>query len=56
MALESHTPFNVTVGRLVHFWLSITVEDESTTHYGLWMVLEICMGVFYEDDGMIGSG
>ena len=31
------------------------MEDDSTTHERLRVVVGRCMGVFYADDGMIGS-
>ena len=35
--------------------MSLTVEDLSTNHEGLGMKVGQCMGIFYADDGMIGS-
>ena len=35
--------------------MSLTVEYKSATHEGLGVVVGQCMGVFYADDGMIGS-
>ena len=40
---------------MVCHWISLTVEEESTTHDGLGMVVERQMGMFYTDGGMIGS-
>ena len=40
---------------MVHHWLSLTVEDDSSTHDGPGMVVGMCMGVFYVDDNMIIS-
>ena len=36
-------------------WLSLTVEDESDVHDGLWMAVEKIMRVLYVDDGLIRS-
>ena len=48
------TLFNVEVESVVRQWLSLIVEDDSTTHEGLWMAVGRFMGVFYADDGIIG--
>ena len=53
--LELPTIFNVEVEIVVHHWLSLTLEDDSATHDRLGMVVGRCKGVFYVDDGMIGS-
>ena len=47
--------FNVAVDRVVCHWISLTVEDKSTTHEGLGMEVGRCTGVFYADDSMIVS-
>ena len=53
--LTSPTLFNVEVYRVVRHWLSFTVEDNYATINGLGMSVGRCMGVFYADDGMIGT-
>ena len=35
--------------------MALIVEDKSVTHEGLVMAVARCMGVFYEDGGMIVS-
>ena len=37
--LDSPTLFNVAVESVVRHWMSLTVEEESTTHEGLWMAI-----------------
>ena len=49
------TKINTTVDSLVLHWMSLTVEDLSTNHEGLGMTVGQCIGIFYADDGMIGS-
>ena len=53
--LASLTFFNVPLYSVVRPWLSPTVEDDSATHDRLGSVVGSCMGMFYADDGMIGS-
>ena len=55
VGLASTTLFNMEVDSVVHQWLSLTVEEISTTHDGLGMTVGMCMGVFYVDDRMIRS-
>ena len=49
------TLFNIVVNNLVRNCMSITVEDEVVAHYGLVLAVWICMGMFYADDGLVGS-
>ena len=53
--LASTTLFNVTVDSVVRHWLSLMVEDEVVIQYGIVHVVEQSLGVFYIDDGILGS-
>ena len=48
------TLFNVAADSVIRHWLSLTVEDDSVAHEDLGMVVGRFMGVFYEDNGMVG--
>ena len=49
------TIFNVALDNVVRNWLSTTVEDDTVIHDGLGHAVRQSMGVFYTDDGIIGS-
>ena len=53
--LTSLTLFNVELDTVVLHWLSMTVEDDVVIHDGMGHVVGRRMGVFYTDDGLIGS-
>ena len=53
--LVSPTLFYVVVNIMVCHWLSLTVEENYATHKGLALSLGRCMGVFFDDEGIIGS-
>ena len=43
------------VDSVARYWISLIVEDESSIHDGLRMAVGRIMGMFYADDGIIGS-
>ena len=45
----------MSVDSVVRHWLSLTVEDKFAIHDRLGMAMGRSMGVFYADDGLIGS-
>ena len=49
------TLFNVTVDSVVRNWLSMTVGDNAVIHDGLGHAVGRILGVFYEEDGILGS-
>ena len=53
--LDSPTIFNVEVDSVVRHCLSLTLEDESVTHYGIKMTSGRSIGVLYAYDDRIGS-
>ena len=53
--LTSPKIFNVAVDNVVRNWLSMTVEYEAVIHDGLVHAVEMSIGVFYADNGLIGS-
>ena len=53
--LVSPTLFNVVVDNVIRTFLEMTVEDQRVDHDGLRETVGRCLGVFYADDGMVGS-
>ena len=53
--LMSLTLFNVVVDNVIRTWLDIMVEDQRVAHDGLGDTIGRCLGVFYANDGMVGS-
>ena len=53
--LVSPTLFNVVVNNVIRTFLDMTVEDQRVDHDGLGETVGRCLGVFYADDGMVGS-
>ena len=49
------TTFNLDVGIVVRHWLSLTVEYGAVLHYVLGHDVGQSLGVFYVDDGILGS-
>ena len=47
--------FNVVVDSVVRHWLSLTVEDEAVIQDRLGHAVDWILGVFYADDGTLGS-
>ena len=47
--------FNMAVDRVVCHWLSMSVEDYAVIHDGLGDAVDESLGVFYTDDGILGS-
>ena len=40
---------------VIQTWLSTTVEDQRVSHDRMGEAVGRCLGVFYADDGMVGS-
>ena len=53
--LLSLTIFNVVVDNSTITWLVMTVEDQRVAHEWLGDTSGRCLGVFYDNDGMVGS-
>ena len=49
------TLFNVVVDNVIITWMAMTVEDQRVAQDGLGETVGRCLGVFYADDGMVGS-
>ena len=47
--------FNVVVGNFIITWMSMTVEDQRVSHDGMGETVGRCLGVFYDNDSMVGS-
>ena len=47
--------FNVVVDNVIRTWLAMTVEDQMVDHERLEETVGKCLGIFYADDGMVGS-
>ena len=43
------------VDNAIRTWLTMTVEDQWVDHERLGETVGRCLGVFYADDGMVGS-
>ena len=53
--LVSPTLVSVVVENIIRTWLAITVDDQRVAHDRLREAVRRCLGVFYADDGMVGS-
>ena len=53
--LVSPTLFNVVTGNAIRTWIDMTVEDKMVAHDRLGETVGRCLGVFYANDGMVGS-
>ena len=53
--LVSLTLFNMVVENVIRTRLSMMVEYQRVYQYGLVETVGRCVGVFYADDGMVGS-
>ena len=53
--LVSSTLFNVVVDNVIRTWLAMAVEDHRVAHDGLVETVGRCLGVFYDNYGMVGS-
>ena len=53
--LESPILFNVVDDGVVYHWLSLTMEDVLGIQDGLGHVVDRRLGVFYADNGLLGS-
>ena len=53
--LISPTLFNMVVDNVVRTWMDMTVKDQVLAQEGLGLNVGRRMGVFYANDGMIGS-
>ena len=49
----SLTLFNVVVENVIRNWMGMTVEDQRVVHDSLGETVGQCLGVFYEDNGMV---
>ena len=54
-SLVSPTLLNMVVENIIRTWLAMTVEDQRVDHNGMGEAVGWCLGVFYADDGMVGS-
>ena len=54
-SLVSPTLFNVVVDNLIQTWLDIEVKDQRVDHNRLGDAVGRCLGIFYSNDGMVGS-
>ena len=53
--LVSPALFNVVADNVIPTWLAMTVEDQRVAQDWLGEAIRRCLGVFYSDDGMVGS-
>ena len=49
------TLFSVVVENIIRTWLAIIVDDQRVAHDRMREAVGRCLGVFYADDGMVGS-
>ena len=49
------TLFNVVVDNVIITWMAMTVEDQRVAQDGLGETVGWCVGVFYAENGMVGS-
>ena len=54
--LVSKTIFNVLVENFIRIWLAMTVDDQRVDQNGMGETSGRCLGVFYANDDMMGSG
>ena len=55
VGLVSPTLFKVVAENVIRTWLAMIVEDQRVDHNGIGDTIGRCLGVFYADDGMVGS-
>ena len=53
--IVSPTLFNVVVDNAIRTWMAMTVEDKRVAHDRLGETVVRCLGIFYANDGMVGS-
>ena len=53
--LVSPDLFNMVVDNVIITWMDMTLEVQRVAHDGLVETLRRCLGVFYTNDGMVGS-
>ena len=51
----SPTLLNLVVENAIRTWLAMTVEDERVAHDGMGETVGRRLGVFFSDNGMVGS-
>ena len=51
----SPTLLNVVVENVIRTWPEMTVEDHRVDHDGMGETVGRCLGVFYANNGMVGS-
>ena len=47
--------FNVVVDNVIQNWLDMTLEEQRVAHDGLLETVGWCLGVFYDENVMVGS-
>ena len=55
VSLVSPTLFNIVVDNAILTWLAMKLEYQRVYQYGLVETVGQCLGVFYNDDNMVGS-
>ena len=53
--LVSPSLFNFVLYNLIRTWLSMTIKYQRADHNGMREAAGQCLGLFYTDDGMVGS-
>ena len=53
--LASLALFNFVVDNFIRTWMAMTVEDQRVACNGMEEAIGRCLGVFYANDGMVGS-
>ena len=53
--LVSLTIFNLVVGNVIRTWLTKKVEDQKVDNDGLVKTIRRCLGLLYDNDGILGS-
>ena len=53
--LVSLTLFNMVIDNVIRTWLEMTMEEQRVDHDRLGKTVGRCLGVFYAEDGMVGS-
>ena len=49
------TLFNIILDNVVQNWIALTVEDKLVAHEGMGITAGQCFGLFYAENGMVGS-
>ena len=55
VVLVSLKIFNVVVDIVIRIWSAIILEEQRVAHDGLGETIGRCLGVFYANDGMVGT-